>query len=415
MYVFIHGGAFEQWYGASNPIYNGTQFSMHDVITVTFNYRLGALGFLSTDTLNGEYGFLDQRLALKWVRDNIHAFGGDPSRVTIGGESAGAESVGAHMISPGSQHLFRYAIMESNPLGSAFNTKESALAVAEIIFQEVGCAITDDQCIRAAPVDGILEAYLKIPTTLQGNPFSPVVGPGNAIPMQPYIGLRNGMYPSTIKLLTGFNRDEGVSFIYSIFTSSLNQTEYTSELDQIFGSAAASTIEFFYPFTTPPIQDGRVLLADIFMDVGFSCPILSSALGAITANPEFEIFVYEFDHVTRKPLPYRDTVYVPYCAGKVCHSDELYFVFDVFGAGAFGYEPIGDERLLARRVNRAWANFIKHGDPNVGIDLKTLQFPKLGASLEYLHIVAANSSTIGPFSRSAACALWDASGLFPGP
>ena len=403
-----------QWYGSGCPVYNGTRFSQLDVVTVTFNYRLGALGFLSTDSLSGEYGFLDQRLVLEWVQRNIHAFGGDRHRVTLGGQSAGAESVGAHMISPGSQHLFRYAIMESNPLGTPFNTKESAQSIAEIIFNGVGCSITDDHCIRSAPVDAILATYQNISFLLQGNPFSPVVGPGSVIPMQPYIGIMEGLYPEGMKLLNGFNRDEGISLVYPIINAALSSSaSYEYVLAKYFGSSA-SIIAQYYPFTNST-QDGRVLLSEIVMDVAFSCGILNSAQGAIASNPAREVYLYEFMHATDKPIPIRDTVIAPYCADVVCHMEELFFVFDVFGEGAFGYKPKEDERKLARHMNRAWVHFIKTGNPNGkgGDDL--LIFDKLDATLSYLHIQAGNSSYYGPFSRYYTCPLWDLSGLLPSP
>lgn len=85
---WIHGGAFEQGLG-NCALYNGSTFAQHDVVVVTINYRLGALGFMASPSMEGNYGFLDQRLAMKWVQQNIRAFGGDPNRVTAAGQSAG--------------------------------------------------------------------------------------------------------------------------------------------------------------------------------------------------------------------------------------------------------------------------------------------------------------------------------------
>src|SRR5262245_19930359 len=117
--VFIHGGYFV--FGAGSlPIYDGSYLAASgNVVVVTLNYRLGSLGFLAVPELGltGNYGILDQRMALQWVADNIAAFGGDPGKVTIFGESAGAMSVGLHLFSiPADRDRFRAAIMESNPL-----------------------------------------------------------------------------------------------------------------------------------------------------------------------------------------------------------------------------------------------------------------------------------------------------------
>lgn len=114
--VFIHGGAFVE--GTSQaPVYDGQRLAASgDVVVVTLNYRLGALGFLyGTGGLSGNYGFLDQQLAMRWVKDNIARFGGDAGNITLFGESAGAMSVGLHFVAPQSEALFNAAIIESNP------------------------------------------------------------------------------------------------------------------------------------------------------------------------------------------------------------------------------------------------------------------------------------------------------------
>ena len=130
--VYIYGGAFI--YGTATPYkgspYDGTAFASKGVVVVTLNYRLGALGFLydSGTGIRGNFGLLDQREALKWVQANIGRFGGDPGRVTVFGESAGAMSVGLHAFSmPGSQGLFSAAIMESNPLGLRYRTPKQVM------------------------------------------------------------------------------------------------------------------------------------------------------------------------------------------------------------------------------------------------------------------------------------------------
>ena len=126
--VFIHGGDYVQGYGGG-PLYDGTPMANSSgLILVALNYRLGALGFayagdLAGGQLAGNYGFLDQRLALKWVQDNIKNFGGDPGRVTIFGQSAGAMSVALHLVSSGSRGLFSAAIIESEPLGLPLRSK----------------------------------------------------------------------------------------------------------------------------------------------------------------------------------------------------------------------------------------------------------------------------------------------------
>ena len=125
--LFIHGGAFVRGHGSS-PLYDGSAFAARGAVVVTFNYRLGALGFLSANALGsgeigGNFGLMDQQAAMAWVQRNIASFGGDPKRVTLFGESAGAMSVGLHTFDmPSSGPLFAAAIMQSNPLGIQYLT-----------------------------------------------------------------------------------------------------------------------------------------------------------------------------------------------------------------------------------------------------------------------------------------------------
>ena len=129
--LFIHGGAFVKGLGSS-PLYDGSAFAARGAVVVTFNYRLGALGFLSANALGsgeigGNFGLMDQQAAMAWVQRNIAPFGGDPKRVTLFGESAGAMSVGLHTFDiPSSGALFAAALMESNPLGIDYLTPVEA-------------------------------------------------------------------------------------------------------------------------------------------------------------------------------------------------------------------------------------------------------------------------------------------------
>lgn len=126
--VYIYGGAFQ--FGASAMgLYDGSYLAArHNMVVVSFNYRSGALGFLAgVGGLSGNYGFLDQQLALKWVNQNITDFGGNPGRVTLAGESAGAMSVGLHLFSaPASQPLFQQVVLMSNPLGISYRNLTQA-------------------------------------------------------------------------------------------------------------------------------------------------------------------------------------------------------------------------------------------------------------------------------------------------
>ena len=238
--VFIHGGYFV--YGAgSDPLYDGSYLAASgDVVVVTLNYRLGSLGFLAVPELGltGNYGILDQRLALRWVAENIAAFGGDPRKVTIFGESAGAMSVGLHLFSiPANRDRFRAAIMESNPLAIPY---PSLLSQVEAKWQEFLGALCfeTNQCnpdlaaLRALPlavietVDGDYESptdvigRLQVPTAIANIlPWTPIVdgqifSGETLIQNQPYQGFYDGPNGTAEPkpYLIGVNRDEGALF-----------------------------------------------------------------------------------------------------------------------------------------------------------------------------------------------------------
>ena len=241
--VFIHGGAFV--YGAGSlPLYDGAYLAASgDVVVVTLNYRLGALGFLAVPELGltGNYGILDQRLALRWVAENIAAFGGDPRKVTIFGESAGAMSVGLHLFSiPENRGRFRAAIMESNPLALPYpslpaqiEVKWQAVPVGLVLRDQPAPTCTFDlAALRALPlatletadgdydsppdVLGRLQAPMAIANVL---PWTPIVdgqifSGDTLIQNQPYQGFYDGPNGTAgpKPYLIGVNRDEGALF-----------------------------------------------------------------------------------------------------------------------------------------------------------------------------------------------------------
>lgn len=165
--VWLHGGAFQQG-GARRPEYDGRRLAERGTVVVTINYRLGALGFLvsSPDGLFGNFGLMDQRAALRWVKDNISAFGGDPDNVTLFGESAGAVMTGLHLMMDGAGTLFHKAIIQSNPLGLQFRSVVIADFIGEALKGSVDCR--DVACLRAERVEEIMRAQ----SSLMGLPRS---------------------------------------------------------------------------------------------------------------------------------------------------------------------------------------------------------------------------------------------------
>ena len=215
---WIHGGGFTSGSGSA-PIYNGRTLSGRgNVVVVTINYRLGALGFLNLNEVTkgkipatGNEGLLDQVCALEWVRDNITAFGGDPDNITIFGESAGGMSVGSLLALPQASGLFHRAIPQSGAASTA-QTLDGAAQVAEQFLDILGLSASDVDAIRSITVEQMLPAQIELPvrmfrTNLRTTmPLQPVVD-GKTLPEVPLDAIKSGS-ARQISVLVGSTLDE---------------------------------------------------------------------------------------------------------------------------------------------------------------------------------------------------------------
>ncbi|GAB6028307.1 hypothetical protein CHUAL_002481 [Chamberlinius hualienensis] len=223
VYVYIYGGAFIL--GSETPLcYGPERYLNHDMVVVFMNYRLGPFGFLSTydAAAPGNFGLLDQHLALEWVRDNIASFGGNPNDVTLGGESAGSDSTSFHVLSPKSAGLFHQAILESGSALTPWGVIENPRYYANRLAEQVNCT-TDDSyemlaCLREVPPHHIFEKSLAITVEELVLAFVPVVENPDDGPLflweDPLTLLQEGRF-NKVPLIAGFNRDEGC-LIYSV-------------------------------------------------------------------------------------------------------------------------------------------------------------------------------------------------------
>jgi acetylcholinesterase/cholinesterase len=272
--VFIHGGDYVQGYGGG-PLYDGTPMAnSSEVLLVSINYRLGALGFAytgdkkkSTEHLEGNYGFLDQRLALKWVQDNIKSFGGDPRRVTIFGQSAGSNSVVLHLISSGSRGLYSGAIVESDPFGLPLRNTKNFPGFVKAFAKKAKCASgllkdkIDVSCLEKASVETLLKAQTAADGDVVANiddfvglftPWTPVLGTDD-IPLEPLRAFQSGQL-ADVPIVVGTVKDEALEFVYSGFGSSLGELEYKAVVDAVFGirNGASSPSPSHPSSLTPP-------------------------------------------------------------------------------------------------------------------------------------------------------------------
>ena len=352
--VWIYGGGFAAG-SASEPRQDGENLAKKGVVVVSFNYRLGVFGFLchpdltkeSGHNASGNYGLLDQVAALKWVRRNIAAFGGDPDNVTIFGESAGSFSVSALMASPLAQGLFQRAIGES---GAFFSVTLGAKPLA--LSEEADRKFTDSlglhslEALRALPADALLEAAMK-----QGIMwFWPIID-GYFLPQEVRSIFASGEQ-SKVPLLAGWNADEGD--FHAIFAGAVpTAPNFVARAQTLFGDKADAFLKL-YPAATDDQakRSAQDLAGDQF--IAFSTWKWIE-LQAATGNSR--VFRYEFDDAP--PSAAKDST-AP--SRGAYHSAEIEFVFEALASKNLPWRP--EDEKLSDLMSSYWTNFAKTGDPN---------------------------------------------------
>ena len=355
--VWIYGGGFA-FGGTAGADTWGDQIARHGVILVSIAYRVGVLGFMahpdltaeSENKVSGNYGLLDQIAGLKWVQENISAFGGDPARVTVFGESAGAISVSMLCASPLTKGLFAGAISQSGgsfgPVGDNSGSGDfmQTLAGAELAgmeFAKIMGANSIDELRAMSP-----DKWLSDPRSQMGG-FWPVVD-GYVITDDQYKLYEAGNY-NDVNVIIGTNSDEG-----SMFTQPVKPEEYAGVLKMRFGPLAEKALQL-YPGNTE--YETYASMSDIFRDAVFGWPSWTWArLQSKTGKSR--VYVYYFDQFRKEPLfpggsPQRGAA----------HASEIPYVF-----GHLNQNPDAkateEEIILSDRMIKYWTNFAKNGDPN---------------------------------------------------
>lgn len=340
--VWVHGGSFVTGSGSS-PLYNGTRFAAHgEVLVVTFNYRLGPLGFLHLAELvpgcANNLGLLDQLAALRWVQDNIQAFGGDPGCVTVFGESAGAMSIAALLGMPAAQGLFQAAILQSGAV--RLQPPARAKQIAEALARSLTAG--DPAQLLALPLNQLLQgAQQLLRTTPGGLPFQPVLD-GQTITVHPLAALAAGTWRG-LPLLLGTNRDEGNLFVPDDATGQ----HLERLLAPFMPPEQASYIAGHYPAS-------RAGQAELLTDIVFWLPTLQLAERQLLHGP---VWMYRFDWSIPSGRP---------IAGAF-HALELSFVWDALdnpAAQLFMGSAPNAPQSLAKAMHEAWLSFAHLQHPN---------------------------------------------------
>ena len=349
--VFLHGGGFANG-SNSIPLYDGTRFARDGVVLVSVNYRLGTEGFLYLeDGGHPNLGLQDQVAALEWVRDNITAFGGDPARVTVFGESAGAISIAMLLAMPTARGLFQRAILESGAAQVTLSP-HGARTVAHRLAEHLGVPPTLSG-IASVPVDQLVLAQQQLRAAMAANPDPAVWGEAasNTIPFGPVIdghvlpGPPLANLNPDVDVLVGTNTEELALYLVPSGAVNLVTEDFLTQAVSRLGMD--QQMLDVYRAERPHATPGELLQA-VQTDWMFRIPAIRLAEAA---SP---VWMYEF---AWQPSTFEGRL-------GACHAAELPFVFDNVDDSGF-HTLLGDDlpQGLADVMHSAWVSFATTGDP----------------------------------------------------
>ncbi|XP_044762499.1 cocaine esterase-like [Coccinella septempunctata] len=383
MYV-IHGGGFA--YGTPTPQELGPQYLMdYDVVVVTVGYRLGFLGFLSTGDLNcpGNYGLKDQQFGLRWVQDNIRHFGGDPKRVTIFGESAGAVSVGLHLLGENSEGLFIGAIQDSGSSLANWALQTSPKDIAYKLGKQIDSTINENntstselvRIFRALDIPRLKKACAEVfgegfqanyNDIYQGFLLTGTIEPkhdGAFLTKSPFQSLIKGDFIKVPTLL-GINSEESLFLAEDpTLEDKMAYFDQNKELyvppnmhisDQKTKKLVGEKITRMYD-PSGCLHQNKAISIRFFSDTSFGRPTIKQAQ---LQSKYSDVFFYEFGYSGKmgKQFPSPD---IP---GKVCHSEEMMYIFHRSDAkDIFSFQE--EDRITMKRMLTMWTNFVKYQNP----------------------------------------------------
>jgi para-nitrobenzyl esterase len=394
--VWVHGGGFFMGAGAN---YDARRFAERgDVVVVTVNYRLGVFGFLGMPGLpgSGTFGLADQQAALRWVRANIGAFGGDPHNVTIAGQSAGAMSVCAQLTSPAAAGLFDKAVLQSGSCSTGYlDNFEYRGEQAATIFQplssvadhgkdvaaDLGCA--DVACLRALPVSDLLTVHQAFIQPAYGTPVLPRY-PGDAV--------REGRF-QRVPVLSGTTHDEATPWVaaYDQGAPMSGQT-FDEVLGETFG-AHADEVAAEYP--AAEYGSAALTWAAIVTDRMWACTQYTTSRGLAART---RVHQYEFADPAPPPL----SPAPPTMPLGAQHASDLWSFFDLGG-----YRPpfTPAQQRLSNQMIDYWSAFAATGDP---ARADGPDWPRFSPHRPYVQSLAPDAVTGVDLATEHHCAFWAA-------
>lgn len=377
--VFIHGGYYMK--GSGNQDFEPGQsadprplVAIHDMVLVSFNYRLGVFGFfyLGNDVADfkSNLGFRDQVFALQWVQENIHSFGGDPSQVTIFGNSAGSESIGLHLMANASKNLFKNAILQSGAPWYGKKQRDQLIKVSQGVVQIFGCSDQAKILSCMQSVDTLKlsnEAFKIFGGNVAFNPFRIIMG-DDLLPLTTYQALKSAKFSNDKNLLAGTEAHD-VAFVLRLGSPNLSWLEkatYGRAVKEVeYMIVRGPKAKFFIDHYLKPHEKGtskeiKLAFLRLVDDLMYHCPTYALSSHIANASMGKGVGVYAYIH-TQKP----NNSFCPNEHPELgpCHTDELYYVFGTPLVRPAGFDRIDDE--LSIRMMAIWAEFVKTGSVNI--------------------------------------------------
>ena len=387
VFVWIYGGGYNTGY-SSDEMYTGEAFVKDDILFFSFNYRTNILGFYDFTTYPGcedfdsNCGLSDQILALNWIRQNVEAFGGDPARITIAGESAGGASVTNMLACPGVKGCFTQAIIESG-LPNCVMTHRTARENIDLFLEGMHWTEKDLPLLRTMDPHLFLLGHEYVQAKHQyKNPGMFLPGPviDDLLPVRPIDAIRAGSAEG-VKLIIGTNMHEGTMFVHpentgfpnswTMVAEMMEKNGHADALPQFIGFYHEDGRDYFKFFkdsavsmssAIPPLTgDIRQIGGDAFIrfatDYAFEMPAVKVALGQSKYSKD--VWMYRYELITKSGLE---------TGWKASHAFELPFVFEKPDHPFTHFEFDGESpelfRKMAGDIHGDWVRFVKTGEPN---------------------------------------------------
>uniref|UniRef100_A0A915PZF7 Carboxylic ester hydrolase n=1 Tax=Setaria digitata TaxID=48799 RepID=A0A915PZF7_9BILA len=417
--VWLFGGGYHSG-SPSLILYDGKAMAaVGNVIVININYRLGPFGYLYLDheDVPGNMGMLDQQLALRWIQDNIISFGGNPSRITLFGESAGAASIVAHLIAPESRGLFERGILQSGSLDNkwSLDSPKRAMHKSLALAKHHGCEmkkVTDIiKCLKSIPAEKLIDGVWNNLEFLEF-PFVIVSKDRNFFKQyDAYKALRSGSHNMDVDLMIGINHDEGNYWnIYGLSEyfdkpeqPLLSQDDFLNCINTAFETQPklvrnAAAFIYMDRHCENTISKNKFYAEQINQMVGdyfFTCDSVWLADHMKTANGK--IYVYYFDQrSSANPWPEWT---------GVMHGYEIEFVFGVplYNTTA---TYTSQERIFSEKMLKYWVNFATYGNPDFKEGQNRIHWPEYRSTKRWMYLRAGMENVSIERRKTEECEMW---------